>query len=73
MIKAVHAYKSARVEQSIGKLKRFQRVAMRREKTDVTYSAIVGFACGLMLVRSVQTAQRDDLEVKEIPRNGSDQ
>ncbi len=46
----------ARVEQSIGKLKRFKRVAMRCEKTDISYSAIVSFACGLMLVKTVHTA-----------------
>jgi len=46
----------ARVEQAIGKLKRFKRVAMRCEKTDTSYSAIISFACGLMLVKSVHTA-----------------
>ena len=45
----------ARIEQTIGKLKRFKRVAMRCEKTDSSYSAIVSFACGLMLVKSVHT------------------
>ncbi len=46
----------ARIEQTIGKLKRFKRVAMRCEKTDISYSAIISLACGLMLVRSVHTA-----------------
>jgi len=46
----------ARVEQAIGRLKRFKRVAMRCEKTDISYSAIISFACGLMLVKSVHTA-----------------
>jgi transposase len=46
----------ARVEQAIGKLKRFKRVAMRCEKTDISYSAFISFACGLMLVKSVHTA-----------------
>ncbi len=46
----------ARVEQAIGKLKRFKRVAMRCEKTDISYSAIISFACALMLVKSVHTA-----------------
>src|ERR1700682_3618581 len=46
----------ARIEQTIGKLKRFKRVAMRCEKTDISYSAIVSFACGMMLVQSVHTA-----------------
>jgi transposase len=34
----------ARIEQTIGKLKRFKRVAMRCEKTDTSYSAIISFA-----------------------------
>lgn len=46
----------ARVEQTMGKLKRFKRVAMRCEKTDTSYSAIVSFACGLLLIKSVHTA-----------------
>ena len=46
----------ARIEQTVGKLKRFKRVAMRCEKTDISYSAIVSFACALMLVKSVHTA-----------------
>jgi transposase len=45
----------ARAEQSIGKLKRYERVASRCEKTEISYSAIVSFACGLMLVKSVHT------------------
>ena len=45
----------ARIEQTIGKLKRFKRVAMRCEKTDTSYSAIISFACGLMLTKSVHT------------------
>jgi transposase len=45
----------ARIEQTIGKLKRFKRVAMRCEKTDTSYSAIISFACGLMLVKSAHT------------------
>ena len=46
----------ARIEQGIGKIKRFKRIALRCEKTDISYSAIVSFACGLMLVKSVHTA-----------------
>ncbi len=44
-----------RIEQTIGKLKRFKRVAMRCEKTDISYSAIISFAFVLMLVKSVHT------------------
>jgi transposase len=46
----------AHVEHTIGTLKRFKRVAMRCEKTDISYSALVSVACGLMLVKSVHTA-----------------
>jgi hypothetical protein len=46
----------ARIEQTIGKLKRLNRVALRCEKPDTSYSAIVSFACWLMLVRSVHAA-----------------
>jgi transposase len=45
----------ARIEQTIGKLKRFKRIAMRCEKTAASYSAIISFACGLILVKSVHT------------------
>ncbi len=46
----------ARIEQAIGKLKRFKRVALRCEKTAESYAALVAFACGLILVKSVHTA-----------------
>ena len=45
----------ARIEQTIGKLKRFKRVAMRCDKTDISYSAIISSA-GLTPVKSVHTA-----------------
>ena len=46
----------ARIEQTMGKLKRFKRVAMRCEKTVASYEAIVSFACTLILVKSVHRA-----------------
>jgi transposase len=46
----------ARIEQAFGKLKRFKRVAMRCEKTAQNYASFVGFACGLILIKSVHTA-----------------
>ena len=46
----------ARVEQTIGKLKRFKRIAMRCEKTADSYGAFVAFACTLILVKSVHRA-----------------
>lgn len=46
----------ARIEQRMGKLKRFKRVALRCEKTAESYAAFVAFACSLILVKSVHTA-----------------
>ena len=46
----------ARVEQAMGKLKRFKRVAMRCEKTAASFAAIVSFACILILIKSVHRA-----------------
>jgi transposase len=46
----------ARIEQAVGKLKRFKRVAMRCDKTASSYSAIVAFACTMILVKSVHMA-----------------
>ena len=46
----------ARIEQTMGKLKRFQRVALRCEKTAHNYASLVAFACGLILVKTVHTA-----------------
>jgi transposase len=45
----------ARIEQTIGKLKRYKRVAMRCDKTDTSYAAFISFACGLMWIKSVHT------------------
>ena len=56
MISKRHYKLEVRIEQTIRKLKRFKRVAMRCEETDTSDSAIVSFACGLMLVKSVHTA-----------------
>ena len=46
----------ARIEQLVGKLKRFKRVALRFEKTVRNYSSIVAFALGLIIVKSVHRA-----------------
>jgi transposase len=45
----------ARIEQAMGKRKRFKRIAMRCEKTATIYQAFVDFACSLILVKSVHT------------------
>ena len=46
----------ARVEQLIGKIKRFKRVAMRCEKTQRNYAAFIALACVFLLVKSVHRA-----------------
>jgi transposase len=46
----------ARIEQTMGKLKRFKRIAMRCEKTDESYDAIVSFGCAIICIKSVHTA-----------------
>ena len=46
----------ARIEQAMGKLKRFKRIALRCEKTAESYSALVALACSLILIKSVHTA-----------------
>lgn len=45
----------ARIEQSIGRLKRFKRVALRCEKTARNFRSIVAFAAGLSLIKFVHT------------------
>ena len=46
----------ARIEQTVGKLKRFKRVALRCEKTVQNYGSIVALALGFILVKSVHRA-----------------
>jgi len=46
----------ARIEQAVGKLKRFKRVALRCEKTKRNFTAIVALAAAFVLVKSVHTA-----------------
>lgn len=50
----------ARVEQSIAKLKRFKRVAMRCEKTAASYSTVVSFARSAILIKFVHTVRGGD-------------
>ena len=45
----------ARIEQLVGKLKRFKRVALRCEKTTQNYGSFVALALGFILVKSVHT------------------
>ena len=46
----------ARIEQAVGKLKRFKRVALRCEKTKRNFASIVALAAGFILIKSVHTA-----------------
>ena len=46
----------ARIEQGIGRIKRFKRVALRCEKTARNFRSIVSFAAGLCLIKFVHTA-----------------
>ena len=46
----------ARIEQTVGKLKRFKRIALRCEKTERNYRSFVALALGLILIKSVHTA-----------------
>src|SRR3984885_13361682 len=46
----------ARIEQGVGRLKRFKRVALRCEKTERNFRSIVSFAPGLCLIKFVHTA-----------------
>jgi hypothetical protein len=44
------------VEQAVGKLKRFKRIALRCEKTAQNYGSFVALALGFILIKSVHTA-----------------
>ena len=46
----------SRIEQGVGRLKRFKRVALRCEKTARNFRSIVSFAAGLGLIKFVHTA-----------------
>ena len=45
----------ARIEQGVGRLKRFKRVALRCEKTARNFRSIVSFAAALCLINFVHT------------------
>jgi transposase len=46
----------ARIEQAVGKLKRFKPIALRCENTANNFRAFVGLALGFILIKSVHTA-----------------
>ena len=43
----------ARIEQAIGKLKRFKRIALRCEKTAINFSSFIVLAAAFILIKSV--------------------
>ena len=45
----------ARIEQTVGKLKRFKRIALRCEKTAQNYRSFVALACVFILIKFVHT------------------
>ena len=51
----------ARIEQTVGKLKRFKRVALRCEKTAQNYGSVVALALAFILTKSVQTSSTEPL------------
>ena len=53
--KALHRRRAC-IEQAMGKLKRFKRVPLRCNKTPTSYSAIIAFACAIILVKLVHMA-----------------
>src|SRR6202043_43283 len=46
----------ARIEQMMGKIKRFKRIALRCEKTARNYASFLALVCGFILIKSVHAA-----------------
>jgi hypothetical protein len=46
----------ARIEQTVGKLKRFKRIALRCDKTTASFTVLTSVACSIMIIESVHTA-----------------
>lgn len=44
---------AAQIEQTMGKLKRFKRIALRCDKTAASFEAFTSFACSLLLIKTV--------------------
>jgi transposase len=45
----------ARIEQAVGKIKRFKRIALRCEKTARNYGSLLALVAGFILIKSVHT------------------
>ena len=48
----------ARIEQGIGRLKRFKRIALRYEKTAQNFAVFISLACTFIRAKSVHTASK---------------
>lgn len=48
----------ARIEQTMGNLQRFKRIAVRCDKTKASFPAMASFARSIMLIKPVHTTQR---------------
>jgi len=46
----------ARIEQAVGKIKRFKRIALRCEKTQRNFLSFIHISAALVLIQSVHTA-----------------
>jgi len=46
----------ARIEITMGKIKRFKRIALRCEKTAMNFASLLAFVFAIILVKSVHTA-----------------
>jgi transposase len=46
----------ARIEQDVGKIKRFKRIALRCEKTKRNFASFLALVAGFILIKSVHTA-----------------
>ena len=58
----------ARVEQAVGKLKRFKRIALRCEKTAQNYGSFVALALGFILIKSVNGRSATHHEIEHARR-----
>jgi transposase len=53
----------SRIEPTMGKLKRFKRIALRCEKTDQNYGSFVALALGFILINATRPSVRSALGV----------
>jgi transposase len=58
----------SRIEQGVGRLRRFKRVALRCEKTARNFRSIVSFAAGLCLIKFVHRDPKTPETLKKMPK-----